>query len=332
MKKKFKAFEKIETLPNRSVVMVYGELWEDGYVNGVAVFPCKFSRDGRQVMEYDFSNSTSLHLSKPYSRTKYFNMGWAICAREDKFDHDKGVEICKRRFHDEPLTTQSGTFLTPDMITAIIANEVEYIKKHWEKYVPSLPTMDMIAESKRKVHEADYILDFTGDEGEPQPLNVQKTEPEEEKEFELEFDEESEEDLPGDDINEAPAEEKEDDCPSKDLPPDYPEEKPEEKERKLKEGELVFLSTISNKLSKNKKLALVQDIDEGNGQVSVAFIYEYTEDFSITSFLYGFPFYEKVDRSSIIGIASPEEAEKALKVLKEKEGVTVKDGKLVWFS
>lgn len=116
------------------IIMVYGELWEDGKIDGLAVFPCKFTRDGKTVLEYEDKNTTSLLFSHPYSRTKHFNMGWAICNPEDKFDENVGIELCKKRFRKNDLTTQCGTFLTKDMIYAILANEILYIKNNLDKF------------------------------------------------------------------------------------------------------------------------------------------------------------------------------------------------------
>lgn len=116
------------------IIMVYGELWEDGKIDGLAVFPCKFTRDGKTVLEYEDKNTTSLLFSHPYSRTKHFNMGWAICNPEDKFDENVGIELCKKRFRKNDLTTQCGTFLTKDMIYAILANEIIYIKNNLDKF------------------------------------------------------------------------------------------------------------------------------------------------------------------------------------------------------
>ena len=135
MKKKFRTYQLVETLKNGYTVVVYGELWEDGKIDGVAVFPCKFTRDGKTVMEYDMKNSTSLWLKKPYARTKHFNMGWAICSPNDEFDLEKGIELCKKRFQKHDMATQCGKFLTESMIYAILGNEIRYIENHWKKYV-----------------------------------------------------------------------------------------------------------------------------------------------------------------------------------------------------
>lgn len=133
MKKRFKPFEIIKEY-NSSKIMVYGELWEDEFLDGVAVYPCKFTKDGRQVMEFNGKKAQSLLFDHPHTRTKHFNMGWAICGKFDKFDHDTGVEICKKRFRKDPLTTKCGTLLTNDMIEALLKSEVQYIINHWGKY------------------------------------------------------------------------------------------------------------------------------------------------------------------------------------------------------
>lgn len=137
MKKKFKTFEKIAVCSDGRTAMVYGELCENGYVDGVAMFPAKFSRDGKNVVEYNVPLGVYTLTGRKYARTKSFNMGWAICSPEDKFNRDEGVKICKRRFRKTPLTTTSGTFLTNDMIEAIVSNELKYIIDNIHKFVPS---------------------------------------------------------------------------------------------------------------------------------------------------------------------------------------------------
>ena len=172
MKKRLKTFPLVRTLDNGFTVVVYGELWEDGKVDGIAVFPCKFTRDGKTVMEYDTKNNTSLWLKNPYSRTKHFNMGWAICNPDDEFDIEKGIEICKKRFRKNDLTTQCGTFLTEDMIYAILNNEIRYIENHWDKYVkygqfkPS-----EVAEKKLNIKKTNDILNEVVTEKEPESVD-----------------------------------------------------------------------------------------------------------------------------------------------------------------
>lgn len=120
-------------------IMIYGELWQSTEVDGVAVIQCKYSRDGQRVLSFDPERGAiNIITGSPHLKTKSFNMGWAICSPDDKFDEEYGIELCKKRFHRKPLTTQSGTFLTHDMICAIMKNEAEYIEKHFDEYVPKV--------------------------------------------------------------------------------------------------------------------------------------------------------------------------------------------------
>lgn len=138
MKKKFRSYYYTDKLDNGSIVFIYGELWEDGLIDAINIFPCKCSRDGKSLQYfegYDFSKTVL--LQEPYTRTKYFNMGWAICCAEDKFDRETGIEICRRRFRKYPLTSHSGTFLTTDMVKALLKNEADYIKAHQDKFIKS---------------------------------------------------------------------------------------------------------------------------------------------------------------------------------------------------
>lgn len=115
-------------------ILVYGELWEEGYVDGIILKRARFSKDGQKVMD-ESKNVESILLNRPYTRTRYFNMGWAICSPDDKFNENYGIELCKRRFRKSPLKTETGLFLTKDMVYAIIRNEIEYIKRNWRNFV-----------------------------------------------------------------------------------------------------------------------------------------------------------------------------------------------------
>lgn len=133
MKKSLKTFSSVDKY-NGYTILIYGELWEEGYIDGMIVQRAKFSKDGRKVMDLSMDHEGIL-LNRPYTRTRYFNMGWAICSPEDKFDENIGIEICKRRFRKSPLRTETGLFLTKDMVQALIENEIKYIKSHWSKFV-----------------------------------------------------------------------------------------------------------------------------------------------------------------------------------------------------
>ena len=114
-------------------VMVYGELTKTNKRDGVIMCRVTTSKDGRNIETFEKENRLILNGDK--KRTKSFNMGYAICSPEDEFDVDKGKKICKGRFTKYPITTQNGSFLTHDMVNAIVANEVEYIIKNIENFV-----------------------------------------------------------------------------------------------------------------------------------------------------------------------------------------------------
>ena len=128
MKKKKKTYcltNKVSVNGGIATVLLYGELWEDGVIDGIRIQRVGLSRDGRKILEEGPEIYST--LSPEYSRTKYFNMGWSICAPGDKFDKEEGIKLARRRFHQHPLTTKSGTFLTDDMINAIMENEINFI-------------------------------------------------------------------------------------------------------------------------------------------------------------------------------------------------------------
>lgn len=135
MKKSLKTF-KTTGMYNGYTILIYGELWEEGYIDGMILQRAKFSKDGRKIMDLSMDHEGIL-LTRPYTRTRYFNMGYAICSPEDKYNEAAGIEICKRRFRKSPLKTETGLFLTKDMIHAIMCNEIDYIINHWDKFVHS---------------------------------------------------------------------------------------------------------------------------------------------------------------------------------------------------
>lgn len=115
-----------------ATILVYGELWETETVDGIFVQRVGLSRDGKRIIECG-SGSVGV-LGAPYAKTKYFNMGWAICSPDDEYNEETGIKIAKSRFLKSPLSTQSGTFLTNDMIDAILDNEIRFIQNNLSKF------------------------------------------------------------------------------------------------------------------------------------------------------------------------------------------------------
>lgn len=115
-----------------ATILVYGELWETETVDGIFVQRVGLSRDGKRIIECG-SGSVGV-LGAPYAKTKYFNMGWAICSPDDEYNEETGIKIAKSRFLKSPLSTQSGTFLTNDMIDAILDNEIRFIQNNLNKF------------------------------------------------------------------------------------------------------------------------------------------------------------------------------------------------------
>ena len=115
-----------------ATILVYGELWETETVDGIFVQRVGLSRDGKRIIECG-SGSVGV-LGAPYAKTKYFNMGWAICSPDDEYNEEISIKIAKLRFLKSPLSTQSGTFLTNDMINAILDNEIRFIQNNINKF------------------------------------------------------------------------------------------------------------------------------------------------------------------------------------------------------
>lgn len=136
---KVKIFKKKETFVDsygrNHVIFVYGELTKTNHLNGTAIAKVKYVSGDKRIVEI-VDEPTIINSTNSRSSLKEFNFGWAICDPRDTFDEEKGIELCKKRFARTPLSTQEGKFLTDDMIEAILANEIEYLKA--EKLIPAL--------------------------------------------------------------------------------------------------------------------------------------------------------------------------------------------------
>jgi len=136
---KVKTFKKTEVFVDKNgekhIILVYGELTKTNHLNGVMVSKVKYVAGDRRIIDFE-NEPMIINSTDSYSSLKEFNFGWAICDPRDKFDEAKGIEFCKKRFGRTPLSTQEGKFLTDDMIEAILANEIEFLKN--EKLIPSI--------------------------------------------------------------------------------------------------------------------------------------------------------------------------------------------------
>lgn len=122
----------------KHIIFVYGEMKREKHVNAFKVEQIEASPKGlstRNVVKTQVFTDNKKQL--PY---KTFDMGWAICCEEDNFDMLVGIKMAKKRFSGKPLKTQNGCFLTDDMIYAILTNELNFIEKNIEKYLPNRTT------------------------------------------------------------------------------------------------------------------------------------------------------------------------------------------------
>lgn len=132
-----KSIEHIQYKGKDYTIMVYGEIKDVKEINGFNVVPVKYNGKTGAFTKLDYENMITIpSIGTFYSKTKEFNMGWAICVEPDTFNEEQGVKICKRRFSKSPITSQNGRFLTPDMCQAIVDNEVKYIIKNIDFYLP----------------------------------------------------------------------------------------------------------------------------------------------------------------------------------------------------
>lgn len=121
---------------NRNIT-VYGELEEYDHVDGVCVVPCAIKGKSKPIEPAVNSNKWYFvpSMKSNYGRTKDLYLGFSICSPEDDFDQNIAIRNCKRRFKS-PISTQNGRMLTPDMIDAIIENEIKYISSNIELFLP----------------------------------------------------------------------------------------------------------------------------------------------------------------------------------------------------
>lgn len=118
-------------------IMVYGELEDVKEINGYYIVPVTYNAKNMKPKQVEYDKRMCVPgFNEYYSRTKRFNMGWAICAEPDIFNYEEGLKICKRRFSRSPMTTQNGRFLTLDMCQAIVSNEANYISEHIFDFIP----------------------------------------------------------------------------------------------------------------------------------------------------------------------------------------------------
>ena len=159
MKKRRKSYLKTGTTyvgnGRIATILVYGELWETETVDGIFVQRVGLSRDGKRIIECG-SGSVGV-LGAPYAKTKYFNMGWAICSPDDEYNEETGIKIAKSRFLKSPLSTQSGTFLTNDMIDAILENEIRFIQNNLSKFYHPKDEENTI-----EFHTGDFVIKNIG--------------------------------------------------------------------------------------------------------------------------------------------------------------------------
>ncbi len=128
-----KKFTKRRLMADGRELMVYGELKEHNYTEGIMATKVTFNeKNGRVITADDGAVFLPVTPLKP-KRTKEFSMGWAICHESDLFDEEVGIRHAKLRM-EKPLYTQNGKMLCTDMVEAIMENELDYIEEHLSKF------------------------------------------------------------------------------------------------------------------------------------------------------------------------------------------------------
>lgn len=111
-------------------IFVYGEVAEDNALEGVEVRRVNYQHGSKKVVSASTEDSVILPLGDNCSPVKKLNFGFAICAPEDEFNEQKGIEIARKRFSKSPITTQDCRFLKKDMVEAILNQTAEYVAEH----------------------------------------------------------------------------------------------------------------------------------------------------------------------------------------------------------
>ena len=111
-------------------IFVYGEVVEDNALEGVEVRRVSYQHGSKKVVSDSTEDSIILPLGDNCSPVKKLNFGFAICAPEDEFNEEKGIEIARKRFSKSPITTQDCRFLKKDMVEAILNQTAEYVAEH----------------------------------------------------------------------------------------------------------------------------------------------------------------------------------------------------------
>lgn len=134
MNKKVKSYYHYESVTSGDgsshTVLVYGEVSEDKFISGFA--PVTFTRKGRIIKSVGEPVIVNSEFRSP---VKKFNMGFAICNSSDTFDVNTGIKVAKKRFAKSPMTTQNSSFLTEDMLKAIVDNELNYILNNIDHFL-----------------------------------------------------------------------------------------------------------------------------------------------------------------------------------------------------
>lgn len=134
MNKKVKSYYHYESVTSGDgsshTVLVYGEVSDDKFISGFA--PVTFTRKGRIIKSVGEPVIVNSEFRSP---VKKFNMGFAICNSSDTFDVNTGIKVAKKRFAKSPMTTQNSSFLTEDMLKAIVDNELNYILNNIDHFL-----------------------------------------------------------------------------------------------------------------------------------------------------------------------------------------------------
>ena len=110
-------------------IFVYGEVTEENALDGVELCRVRYQHGSGEVVARE-KEKLILPLGDNCSPTKKLNFGYAICAPEDDFNEEKGIEVAKKRFSRAPITTQDCRFLKKDMVEAILNQTAEYVATH----------------------------------------------------------------------------------------------------------------------------------------------------------------------------------------------------------
>lgn len=123
---KTKTTVKKVTLDDKTIITMVGELRQTKVKEEFRLQYVK-TTPGGTVLETCESLTLNTFDNEPGIRKELY-MGWSVCQPEDYdvYDSKLAVRGAKNRF-SRPIVTRNFTYLNPDQVDTLLANEVEFV-------------------------------------------------------------------------------------------------------------------------------------------------------------------------------------------------------------